>query len=155
MPTPVSGMGSMQKDLNRDRRALGRALADPGLEFARRDCRPRLQLHVADRQFAGIGVGLADDSGEADGGMLEQDFLYGGGIDVMAASDHEVLGAAGDPEKTVFVETAKIAGIDPIAVNEGVFVVHLVEITAEDSRSRHDHDADLVYRTVALEPAVG
>src|SRR5579863_9210001 len=86
--------------------------------------------------------------------MLEQDILYGGGIDVMAAADHEVLGAPGDPEQTVFVETAKIAGIDPVAVNESAFVVLLVKIAAEDSRSRHDDDSDLVYRTVTLEPAV-
>jgi hypothetical protein len=32
----------------------------------------------------------------------------------MAAADHQVLGAAGDPEKAIFVETAKIAGIDPM-----------------------------------------
>ena len=50
----------------------------------------------------------------------------------MAASDHYVLGAACYPEKTVFVETAKITGIEPIAVNEGVFVVDLVEVTAEE-----------------------
>ena len=94
------------ENLNRDRRALGRALADPGLEFARDDCHPWLQLHVADWQLAGIGIGLADDRGKADGGMLEQDFLDGSGIDVVAAADDEVLGAAGDPEKAVFVETA-------------------------------------------------
>jgi hypothetical protein len=60
------------KNLNRDCGTLGRALADPGFEFARRDCRPWLQLHIADRQFAGIGVGLTDDGGKADGGMLKQ-----------------------------------------------------------------------------------
>ena len=133
LPTPVSGIGSIAENLSRDRRALGRALAHPSLELARRDCRPRLQLHIADRQFAGISVGLADDSGKADGGMLEQDVLYWGGIDVMAAADHQVLGAAGDPEKSVFVETAKITGIDPIAVNESALVVLLVEIAAEHS----------------------
>ena len=59
------------KDLNRDCGTLGRALADPGFEFARRDCRPWLQLHIADRQFAGIGVRLADDSGKRDRRMLK------------------------------------------------------------------------------------
>ena len=49
----------------------------------------------------------------------------------MAAADHQVLGAAGDPEIAVFVETAKIARIDPIAVNERPLVVRLIEITAE------------------------
>src|SRR5580658_7435828 len=133
------------ENLNRDRRALGRALTDPGLQFTRIDCRARFQLHVADRQFAGIGIGLADDSGKSNGGMLEQDLLDRSGIDIVAAADHQVLGAAGDPEKAVFVETAKIARIDPIAVNERALVVRRVEITREDSRPRHDHDADLVY----------
>src|SRR5262245_25430557 len=57
------------KDLNRDRGALGCALANPGFEFACGDFHPWLQLHIADWQFAGIGVGLADDSGKADRGM--------------------------------------------------------------------------------------
>ena len=142
------------ENLNRDRGALGRALADPGFKFARRDCSPWLQLHIADRQFAGIGVGLADDGGKADGGMLKQNLLDRGRIDVMPAADHQILGAAGDPEKTVFVEAAKIAGIDPIAVNERALVVNLVEIAAENSGSRHDHDPDLVDGAVALEPTV-
>src|SRR5262249_52573473 len=86
--------------------------------------------------------------------MLEQDFFNGSRIDVVAAADHEILGAASDPEKTVLVEPAKITGIDPIASDERVLVVQLVEVTVEDSRSGHDHDANLVYRAIALEPTV-
>ena len=59
------------KDLDRDRGALGCTFANPGFEFACGDCRPWLQLHVADWQFAGIRVGLADDSGKADRWMLK------------------------------------------------------------------------------------
>src|SRR5262245_52919802 len=81
---PLTGAGKGQgielKDLNRDGGALGCAVANPGFEFACGDRRPWLQLHIADWQFAGIGVRLADDSGKGDGGMLEQDVFYGGRI---------------------------------------------------------------------------
>ncbi len=155
LPTPVSGIGSMLEiwtgtAARSGVRSRTQASSSPG-----RNCRAWLQLDVTDRQFAGISVGLADDGGETDGGMLEQDLLDRAGIDVMTATDHEILGAARDPEKAVFVETAEIAGIDPIAVNERALVVLLVEITAEDSGPRHDHDADLVDRAVAFHLALG
>jgi hypothetical protein len=71
---------------------------------------------------------------------------------MLATVDHYVLGAAGDPEKTIFVETAKVTGIDPIAIYERALVVDLVDV--EYSRSCHDHDTDFVDCAVALEPIV-
>ena len=44
----------------------------------------------------------------------------------MAATDRQVLGAARDREKAVFVDTAKITGIDPVTVDESGLVVLLV-----------------------------
>src|SRR5579883_721402 len=138
-------------DLHRDSGALGRALAHPAFEFARLDLRARLELHIADRQFAGIGIGLSDHGGEADGGMLEHDLLDRRRIDIVAAADHEILGAAGDPEKAVGIEPAEIAGIDPVSVDKGPLVVRVVEIAAEHAGAGHDHDPDLVRGAVALE----
>ena len=77
MPTPVRGMHHL-KYLNRDGGALGRALTDPGFEFARCDRRSWFQLHIAHRQFAGIGVGLPDDGGKTDLQDVETRFLLWG-----------------------------------------------------------------------------
>ena len=113
LPTPVSGIGSIGMTCTGTAARSGvrsrtQARSSPGSTVA-----PRLQLHVGDRQLAGIGVGLADHRGEADGGMLEDDLLDRRRIDVVAAADHEVLGAAGDPEVAVGIETAEVAGVDP------------------------------------------
>ena len=87
--------------------------------------------------------------------MLEHDILDRTGIDVVAATDHEILGAAGDPEKAVLVEPAEIAGIDPMAVDERARIVSVIEIAAEYAGSGHDHDTDLVDGAVAFEAPVG
>ena len=142
-------------DLHRHRGALRRAGAHPILQLARLHGRARLELDVADRQLAGIGVGLADHRGEADGRMLEQDLLDRRGIDVVAAADHQVLGAAGDPEEAVGIEPAEIAGIDPMAVDEGTLVMRGVEIAGEHAGAGHDDDADLVHGAVAFITPVG
>ena len=88
--------------------ALGRALADPDFKLARCSDGPWLYLYVGHGQFAGISVGLTDHRGQADGRMLEEDVLNRTRIDIVAATDHNVLGAAGDPEKAVLVQTPEL-----------------------------------------------
>src|SRR5579863_324425 len=135
--------------------AFGGALSDPRFQLARLDSRTRFQLHVAHRQLAGIGVRLTHHGGKAYGWMLEHDLLDRGGIDVVAATNDEILGAAGDPEVAILVETTQIPGVDPIPVHERTLVVDSVEIAAEDTGSSHDHDPDLVRFAIALDAIVG
>ena len=56
----------------------------------------------------------------------------------MAATDDQILGAAGDPEVAVLVEPAEVAGVDPIPVDERALVVCFVEIAAEHAGSCHE-----------------
>src|SRR5689334_3314285 len=141
-------------DLRGNSGTLGRTLTYPRFQFTRLDCRARLQLHVADGQLASIGVRLTDHGGKAYGRMPEHDFFYRAGIDVVAATNNKILGAAGDPEVAVLVDAAKIPGIDPIPINECALVVSLVKITAEDARSCHDDNPDLVGLAVTLDSIV-
>ena len=62
----------------------------------------------------------------------------GARVDVVAAADHEILGATGDPEIAVLIEAAEIAGVDPVPVNERALVVGVVEIAAEHAGAGHD-----------------
>src|SRR5579872_5602361 len=87
--------------------------------------------------------------------MLEHDILDRGGIDVVAAANHEILCAAGDPEVAVLVDTAQIPRVDPAPVDERTLVVYFIEITAEDTGAGHDHDPDFVRLAVTLEAIVG
>jgi hypothetical protein len=86
--------------------ALGRALTDPGFQLAWFNTCTWFQLHVADRQLAGIGIRLTDHGCQADGGVLKHDILDRAGIDVVAAANNEILRAAGYPEVAILVETA-------------------------------------------------
>src|ERR1700759_4767811 len=82
--------------------------------------------------------------------MPKQDLLDRLRIDVVAAADHQILGAAGDPEPAILVEPAKVSRIDPNLVNERTLVVNVVEIAPEHAGTGHGDDADLVGRAVAL-----
>src|SRR3954452_20355784 len=153
LPTPVTGIGSIGMTCTGTAARSGvrsrtHVSSSPGSTVA-----PCFSC-ISHRQFAGIGVGLADHRGKADGGMAEHDLLDRCRINVVAAADHEILGAAGDPEITVSIEPAKIAGIDPDLVDESTLVVLVVEIAAEHAGPGHDDNADLVRRAVADQLAV-
>ena len=109
VPVGALDVTMYRDDLHRNGGAFGRPFPRPRFKLARRDAGARLQLDVTHRQLAGIGVGLADDGREAHRGMLEQDVLDRTGIDIVAATDHQILRAPGDPEQSVLVEAAEIA----------------------------------------------
>ena len=58
-------------------------------------------------------MGDAGDDGVDHVGMGEEDLLHVAGHDVVPAPDDDVLGPAGDPEETVDVEVAEVAGVEP------------------------------------------
>ena len=66
----------------------------------------------------GIGVGLADRAGEGHLGMVHQRILDLRRIDVVAAADDQVLGAAGDPDVAVGVDPAEIPGPEVAALGQ-------------------------------------
>src|SRR5215212_2890786 len=63
----------------------------------------RLELDISDRQFARVGVGLANDCSKRDGRMLKQHVLEPRRINVVTPTNDEILGATGDPEISVFI----------------------------------------------------
>ena len=74
---------------------------------------------AGDGDFAPGGVGAADDGGFGDVGAVGEDGFELGGIDVLAARDHDVLLAVVDVVEAVGVLVADVAGAQP-AVGEGV-----------------------------------
>src|SRR3984957_16071477 len=111
------------------------------------DCRPRLRLNVGDRQLAGVGVRTSDCRGHGDRRVRLQGVLDDLGIDVVSASDDELLLAPGQPKIAVGVAPAEIAGVEPafaVDVEKDALVVAWVEITLEDIRPADREDADLV-----------
>ena len=95
-----------------------------------------LELHIGHRQLAGVRVGAAHRGGERDLRMPVQRLLDRGRIDVVPAADDQLLLAAGQPEVTVRVLAAEIAGIEPAplvsAVDPELRVLGRIEVAGED-----------------------
>jgi hypothetical protein len=102
--------------LLRPSRTLRDALLSECAQFVRRYPRTGFQRDVADRQFAGIFVGLADCGCVRNRGMLPDHFLDQTGINVVPAADDEVLCAAGN---VVHFPTADRARGDERAEDDG------------------------------------
>ena len=66
-----------------------------------------------DRRLASIGIGPPDRRGEADAGMAQRDVLDVGGIDIVAAADDHVLGAARDVDLAVLADAPEVAAAQP------------------------------------------
>jgi len=58
------------------------------------------------RQLAGVGVRLTYYGSKTDGRMLKHNIFDWPWIDVVTTTNNEILGAAGNPEVAIFVETA-------------------------------------------------
>ena len=92
---------------HRHGRAFGRVLSQIRNQVTGRHRGAGLGLHVGYRQLARIRIGLADQCGEGDGRMAVQQFLQRRGVDVVAAADDQILGAAGDPQLAWFVDAVR------------------------------------------------
>src|SRR5215472_8273306 len=73
---------------------------------------------VGDRDLAGVPVGAPYGRRRGDGGVSEQSFLDDPGVDVVAAADDEVLGAAGEVDEAVAVDAAEVASVQPAVVDD-------------------------------------
>ena len=74
-------------------------------------------------QFAGVGVGRADGGAELHGGVGGQGVFDDLGVDVVAAADDEVFGAAAQVQALLVVDEAQVAGGEPAVGREGFGVV--------------------------------
>ena len=75
----------------------------------------RTRDDAGDDFLAPVRVRAADDRNLEHAGMAQQHFLDLARIDVAAAADDQVLGAVLQGEKTLVVEGAHIAGVQPAA----------------------------------------
>jgi hypothetical protein len=66
------------------------------------------ELDIDRRHLAGMRVRLADRADEGDVGMLHQRILDQPGVDVVAATDDDVLGPTGDPDVAVAVDPPEV-----------------------------------------------
>jgi len=83
-----------------------------------------------------FGVGDAEDGGIVDRGMLQEEVLDFGGIDVEAAGDEHVLAAAIDVIEAFGVAVGEVAGVEPaVGVDGGGGGLGLVPEAARDVRS--------------------
>ena len=73
------------------------------------------QLDDGEHRFAPLLVGHADDRRVADRGVLEQDRVDLGRIDVHAAGDDQVGAAVGEEQVAVVVEVADVAEREVVA----------------------------------------
>ena len=71
------------------------------------------------------GVGDADDAAFGDGGVGGDGLFDGAGAEAVGGDVDDVVGAGHDGDVTVFVNHARVAGIDPISVE--AFQVAFVE----------------------------
>ncbi|MNN44781.1 hypothetical protein D3C81_1590880 [compost metagenome] len=112
----------------------------------------RAQLNVGDRHLARVGIGAADCSGQGDGGMRLQSLLDLLGIDVVAATDDQLLLAAGQPEVTLRILATQIARIQPalaVDIDPKALVMTLLQIAIEQVRTADRDEADLIHAGVA------
>jgi hypothetical protein len=65
-----------------------------------------------------VPVRAPDGRRGGDGGVAEQSFLDDPGVDVVAAADDEVLGAAGEVDEAVGVDAAEVPGVQPAVVDD-------------------------------------
>src|SRR5690606_17850832 len=75
-------------------------------------------------------------------------------VDVVAATDDQVLGAAGHPDIAVRLDPAEIAGVEPAIFGERGSIEARVEITRDEAWSADEERADLVRFAVAKDAAV-
>jgi hypothetical protein len=79
--------------------------------------------------------------------MLEQHGLDLGREQVLAAPDHHVLEASGDPAVAALVHRAEVAGVQPaVGVDRGAGRVGLVEVLVHDQVAARAELADLAGR---------
>src|ERR1700753_19271 len=71
---------------------------------------------IGDRDFVPARIGPADHAALGDTGMIQENALNLGRIDVLAAGDDQVLLAVMDPEITICIAAADIARAIPAVV---------------------------------------
>ena len=79
----------------------------------------RDKLNVGHRQFAGMTVRFSDGGCVQDVRKLQQRLFNQGWIDIVAAADDDVLGAAGDKDEPILVDATEIAADQPAILGAG------------------------------------
>ena len=102
-----------------------------------------------------MGIGLAHRCDQHDVAMHAQGLLDARRVDVVAAADDHILGAAGDPQIAVSIDAAEIARIEPAVGHESAVVVCGIDVARGHAGSADQHRTDFIDRAFALQGAVG
>ena len=100
------------------------------------------------RQFARVGVGRAHGGAQVHGRVRAQRVLDHLGVDVVAAADDQVLGAAGQVQPPERVAKAQVAGDQPAVGGERLGRLGRVEVAREQVGRLVEHHARLARRAV-------
>jgi len=138
-----------EDDLLRGSRAFRAVGRREGLHLVCRGSGVRHQLDIGDRQLASIGIRHAHRRRKHHFGVLEQSFLDDRRIDVVPATDDDVLGAPGDPKVAIGVNAAEIARVEPAIGQQNALVGRVIDIARRDARPLHHHEPDLIYAVLA------
>ncbi len=107
-----------------------------------------------------MAVRAANGGGRFHRLMLVQGLLDHQRIDVVAAADDQILGAARQPDEIVGIDAAEIAGVQPaplvgivcFSLDPRIAIVRRRDVAFENLRSPHQHHALLVGRAAAFDP---
>src|SRR3974390_2490301 len=79
-------------------------------------------------------IGAGDDGGLCDGWVLFESALHLEGADAIARADDDIVGAAHEPEVTVFVLVGAIASDVPLAAHAGLSRIRVAPVFLEHPR---------------------
>ena len=98
---------------SRNRGALRHLTLAQREQFIRLDPTTRSQLDVRQRQLAFESTGLADDGRHLHRRMAAQHLLDDSRVQIVAATDDDVLFATEEPDETIRVHGPEITGVEP------------------------------------------
>ena len=129
--------------------SLVHSLGGEGEQFGLAHLRAGAQRGKDHRQLARVGIRRADGGGQLHGGVRANRVLDRLGVDVVAAADDQVLGAAAQVEALVAIQVADVACDQPAVGCEGLGGVGRIQKTREHVGRLEQHHARLTQRHVA------
>ena len=130
---------------NDDTLRLGRRLHDVAFEMLldrlQIDCVPRPGDNEQDRHLSGVLIRHADGRADLHARKFIGDVFDRRRIDIVSATDDQVLGAAGQDQPLVFGEIADVAGHQPAIVRQNVDVVQRIDVAGKHLRPANDDQA--------------
>ena len=122
-------------------RGFGNVLLEVVLKQEWIELRPWRGNDVEDRYFSCIGIGHSDSRAHLNTGKSVSDVLNVGGIDVVAASNDQILRPASQNQPVVIGQITDIAGIEPTVWEQDFLIVLRVDIAREHLWPLDENDA--------------